>query len=214
MKSILILIIFFPTLAFAQQSSHWPTTVDEAVNILVANLDEKGKITITQTIEENLVMYNTFWGGGIRNDFGLWRGNKELLASCGSTDIHPDSASMVIIKSVWKKLREDLAPEKKLEYEKIENAIRKVSVPSCDSECHTVENAIVHVNNAIKSTDTGLSGFEIILDTSIDSSKPIKLLLRKTTKLNFVVGMIEFRAWGVASYDYPKIVIKPGRTLN
>ena len=40
------------------------------------------------------------WGGlGIRNGFGLWRGNVALLESCRVS--HPDSCSSAIIAGVW-----------------------------------------------------------------------------------------------------------------
>ncbi len=43
-------------------------------------------------------------GTGIRNEFGLWRGNTELLADCGHPEMHADAASSVILKAVWNKL--------------------------------------------------------------------------------------------------------------
>jgi hypothetical protein len=42
-------------------------------------------------------------GVRIREDFGLWRGNRALLLSCGSLD--PDDASMAIIRALWARLR-------------------------------------------------------------------------------------------------------------
>jgi hypothetical protein len=43
-------------------------------------------------------------GTTLRNDFGLWSGNKTLLKSCGSETMHPDDASMVIIKAARQEL--------------------------------------------------------------------------------------------------------------
>jgi hypothetical protein len=86
----------------------WPKTVDEAVERLLAILDDESKRRLRDTAEKDLILYHFGWGQGLRNDFGLWRGNSELLASCGCA--HPDSASMVIIKAVWKRLQESAEP--------------------------------------------------------------------------------------------------------
>ncbi len=48
---------------------------------------------------------------GIRNAYGLWAGNKALLESCGSANIHPDECSMTIIEAVWDRLQEMEQPE-------------------------------------------------------------------------------------------------------
>jgi len=39
------------------------------------------------------------WGLNIRNEFGLWEGNDELIESCGKFE--PDGASSAIIDAVW-----------------------------------------------------------------------------------------------------------------
>ncbi len=59
------------------------------------------KQKIKGTKKEDLIKYHFGWGMGIRNSYGLWKGNTELLKSCGGEDIHPDSCSMVIINRVW-----------------------------------------------------------------------------------------------------------------
>lgn len=53
--------------------------------------------------ERDLINFHFGWGMSIRNELGLWQGNKELLRSCGSKKMHPDDASMVIIKAVRRK---------------------------------------------------------------------------------------------------------------
>ena len=42
------------------------------------------------------------WAVNMRNEFGMWQGNNELIKSCGSNN--PDDASMKIVKAVWKEL--------------------------------------------------------------------------------------------------------------
>ncbi|MHA1918479.1 MAG: DUF6794 domain-containing protein, partial [Promethearchaeota archaeon] len=45
----------------------------------------------------------------VRNEFGLWQGNDELLKSCAKKDplIHPDDVSSIIIEELWKKLNKN-----------------------------------------------------------------------------------------------------------
>jgi hypothetical protein len=55
--------------------------------------------------KDSLIELHHGWGTGIRNGFGLWRGNTGLQASCAKE--HPDDCSMVIIEAVWEALRRD-----------------------------------------------------------------------------------------------------------
>lgn len=64
------------------------------------------------TSEDDLIQFHHGWGTGIRNSFGLWRGNTALLESCGAKDIHPDRCSMIIIERVWQRLQ-DTPPDPK-----------------------------------------------------------------------------------------------------
>jgi len=87
-----------------------PKTVDEAVDQVISDLDSKDKIKITNMdlsdlldVHSNLYVY-------FKNFFGLWFGNTELLASCRSISkehvYREDDITLVIIKALWKKLRE------------------------------------------------------------------------------------------------------------
>ena len=90
----------------SETRKEWPKTLEVAVNQILSTMRDKDKEIIKNAPEEDLIKFHHYWGTGIRNEFGLWGGNKELLASCGSTDTHPDDAAMVIIEAVWKKLQE------------------------------------------------------------------------------------------------------------
>lgn len=55
--------------------------------------------------ENDLILSHAGTGMGIRNSFGLWADNKELLYDCGGGFIHTDDASSVIIGALWEKLQ-------------------------------------------------------------------------------------------------------------
>jgi hypothetical protein len=91
----------------------WPSTVEDTVGKLLTVLKPQQQQQIRDTNEKRVICFCHGLGTWIRNQFGLWRGNQKLLKSCseGSTqekppNLHPDSASMVIVNALWRRLRE------------------------------------------------------------------------------------------------------------
>ncbi|MDI1230922.1 MAG: hypothetical protein PSU93_07235 [Methylobacter sp.] len=115
MKSFLRLIIFtstlwlvFPVLAAEPEElgpDKWPTTVQGAVKDILSRMSEKDKELVRKTKHGDLIMFHHGWGTGIRNYYGLWRGNKKLIKSACGRPCQPDDASMVIIGAVWQELQ-------------------------------------------------------------------------------------------------------------
>ena len=83
----------------------WPTTVQAAVADLLKGLPESDKQIFRETKERDLIRYHHGWGTGIRNSFGLWRGNNALREDACGKGCHPDDASMAIIEAVWRSLQ-------------------------------------------------------------------------------------------------------------
>src|SRR5260370_21723319 len=81
----------------------WPSTLDEAVERLLDGMGEADKKMVRDTKKEDLIQLHHGCGTGIRNEFGLWRGNTNLLADCRAHD--PDGASIVIIETIWQRLQ-------------------------------------------------------------------------------------------------------------
>lgn len=113
MKALLLgVLILPPSIAIAGDAPElgpdtWPTTVQAAVEDIVGALSEDDKATLRKTEKEDLIRFHHGWGTGIRNDYGLWRGNRQLLESACGKPCHPDDASMVIIEAVWSALRRE-----------------------------------------------------------------------------------------------------------
>jgi hypothetical protein len=86
----------------------WPGSVDQAVKILMRRISSQDKKYIKSLAYDRLItLYHTL-GAYIRSAFGLWHNNEALLESCREINpnaIHPDDASMVIIKAFWSKLQ-------------------------------------------------------------------------------------------------------------
>ena len=85
---------------------NFPKTVDAAVRTLrgLVASDELAKITLLA--EDELVTLHFGLGQWVRNYFGLWEGNQELLNATGEKDA--DGASGVIIRKLWLELRGEL----------------------------------------------------------------------------------------------------------
>jgi hypothetical protein len=58
--------------------------------------------------EVELISLHFSLGAFIRNQFGLWSGNEDLLNDCrqmsGITFMNPDDAAAFIIRELWKRL--------------------------------------------------------------------------------------------------------------
>jgi len=95
-----------PTMiTLTRPTNRWPTTVPEAVDLLLSTLTDAEKVAIRAIPPDDPPDLHFSLGAAIRNDFRLWDGNTALLASCGSPEMHPDTAAMVIVRAVWKRLR-------------------------------------------------------------------------------------------------------------
>lgn len=105
--SILVLLLFF-VCSFAGEEkkiSKLPKTVEEAVDNILSTMQPKDKFIVKDTKKSDLIKFHHGWGTGIRNEFGLWKGNNDLIMSACGKPCHPDDASMIIIEAVWEELQ-------------------------------------------------------------------------------------------------------------
>ena len=86
---------------------NWPTTVQAAAADILSSLSDENKATLRKTKKDDLIMFHHGWGTGIRNHYGLWRGNDKLIETACGKGCHPDHASMVIIEAVWSALQHE-----------------------------------------------------------------------------------------------------------
>lgn len=93
-----------------------PKNVKEAVQIIKKDLSKKEILYISKLKKDDLCELHFSLGMSIRNEFGLWGGNKELLDDCGLIDANTgepysgpigDMASEHIIEKLWKEVRKN-----------------------------------------------------------------------------------------------------------
>jgi hypothetical protein len=93
-----------------KDSAPLPKTVDEAVKRLISDMSLKDRTIVANMAEVELSLLHAHLGEYIRNDFGLWSGNKDLMTSCcffaKKEKVQEDEASSIIISELWKRLRE------------------------------------------------------------------------------------------------------------
>ncbi len=87
-----------------------PSTIDEAVSILIADLTLIDRTRLGSMTTEQLHLVHNVVGLQIARDFRLWSGNDRLLHEClqaiEETGTDDDDPTMVIVHAMWKKLQE------------------------------------------------------------------------------------------------------------
>jgi hypothetical protein len=98
-----------PTQGSGRTSPGLPRSVSEAVSRLLTDMTLKDKATMANMTEGELTNLNFTLGSYIRNAFGIWSGNEELIEACRTASGHPalprKEAATVIIRELWKELR-------------------------------------------------------------------------------------------------------------
>lgn len=84
----------------------WPHSVNEAIELLLAGLSEKDKEMISTIPDPFSLIGQCHHGLGtyVRNQFGLWKENKDLFEACG-VNKQPENASDYILYALWERLR-------------------------------------------------------------------------------------------------------------
>jgi len=81
----------------------YPRTVAEAVQAILWAMSQNEKNLTRSLTKDKLASLHHTLGMRIRNEFGLWDDNYELLMSSGM--VHPDDASRVILEALWEAVR-------------------------------------------------------------------------------------------------------------
>lgn len=85
-----------------------PKTVDEAVDRLLSELPLREKTRIAKVEEHEILGLHQTIGPYVRNRFGLWAEDSELVKSSRSESgkkLHPDEVAGMILRELWQRLR-------------------------------------------------------------------------------------------------------------
>jgi hypothetical protein len=87
-----------------------PLSIETAIEQLSEGLSFKDKTKLTNLNVEEMIRHHPALLERVRNEFGLWRENSSLLASCrsatGDAHLHQDQAVNVILERLWQHLRQ------------------------------------------------------------------------------------------------------------
>ena len=88
-----------------------PQTVDEVADLLISDLPPREMNTLSDMSENEFFrLYNSV-ANYVLDEFKIWTGNDELLASClnqvtGETRSSEADPAMIILRRVWQKLND------------------------------------------------------------------------------------------------------------
>lgn len=93
-----------------QEPGSFPGNIEQAVEKLVSRLSLKDKTLIANMEKQELLNLDFSIGTYIRNEFGIWEGNNDLIKSCEQVydwdGIYKEDVVNIIVFELWKKLRE------------------------------------------------------------------------------------------------------------
>ncbi len=93
-----------------KKQKNLPQTVDEAVHQIMSEMSLKDRTTMANVVEENLQVFQLTLGLYIKNKLDEWAVSEELMKSCMAIskdeNLSRADASTVIMKELWRKLRE------------------------------------------------------------------------------------------------------------
>lgn len=109
-------------LGYTKDPEPIPKTVKEALAVMEKNLSPEDRETLKKIkVKKDLYVFHHGVGTAIRNAFGMWEENTDLLDDCKKFAdntlgrkgelhgqyLHPDDASMVLLVQLWRKLKEE-----------------------------------------------------------------------------------------------------------
>ena len=86
------------------EESEWPRTRRQAVEALKKELDDEAIQRIQALGPDDFYQLHHDLGTFIRNQFGLWRGNDELLHDVDPEEPEPDHVSGIILSAFYKEV--------------------------------------------------------------------------------------------------------------
>jgi hypothetical protein len=92
--------------ACAAQNQNWPTTVDAAVQDILSNMSDDVKMQLRVFRKDRLIESHFGLMTGIRDRYGIGKGNNKLMLSACGHPCRPEEASIKIMEAVWDALQD------------------------------------------------------------------------------------------------------------
>lgn len=170
----------------------WPTTVEEAVAILSDQLDTQSERDLAYMGYDDLTDVQQTLGVSVREQFGLNRRNAKLLHDCNPEYIDSNSCSMHIILRLWRKVRAELPPSRRLPLEALEKSMERVRFESEKFERVPIRELADFFNKAIRAQLPQDASFAIIHDPAQgDRSVSVSWRAMGTISLREALGVLE-----------------------
>lgn len=161
----------------------WPGSVDAALTMLDAQIDAASRNKLAHMGYDELIELHQGWGQSIRDRFGMWSGNDELLEDCDPQYTHPDMCSTVIISRYWKKVRAELPPAERLPLEALESKLERVRLKPHEFKEQPLRDVVAFFNDAIRAQLAADAQFTIRFDP-VDADEPVSVAWHETVPIS------------------------------
>lgn len=152
----------------------WPTSVEEAVEILSARLDEERKEEIGYMGYDDLDELELEFGAAIRAEFGLDRRNFRLAYDCDREYMHPHTCATRILSQLWKTLRNELPLAEQAALEVLERNMELVRLESERFDDVPLHELVTFFNEAIRTQRPNGEPFTVKHDPA-DAAAPVSV---------------------------------------
>jgi len=186
----------------------WPRTKAEAVALMIEGLTEDDRQKLKFSNQKELRMFHFGWGRGIRNSFGLWGGNKELMRSLGDEKMHPDLASAILIRAVWKELR--YSGEDRDNFKRLDTFLSDILISDFSMNGMPIATAVSHLNREIhrylKLRNMATDALKILMTENSNPKARINAGFEKQAKLGAVLNLIARGRNNKYRYEFPNTI--------
>jgi hypothetical protein len=142
----------------------WPSSVEQALAMLDAQSDAAKRRQLAYMAYDELAELHDGWGASIRDQFGMSKGNDQLLRDCDREYVHPDICSTVIISRYWKKVRAELPAVERVPLQALETKMERVRLKPHVFKQQPLREVVAFFNEAIQAQLAADARFTIRFD--------------------------------------------------
>lgn len=186
----------------------WPTSVEQALAMLDAQLDGESKRKLAYMGYDELVELHHGWGTSIRNEFGMREGNEQLLRDCDPEYVHADTCSSVIISRFWKKVRAELPPTERLPLQALETKMNRVMLAPRQLEEAPLKDVVAFFTEAIRAQLPEDARFTIRYDTAY-ADDPVSWHESKPISFHEALGRLAADTGWYVRRAPPNVLLEP-----
>lgn len=193
----------------------WPTSVDDAVAMLSAELDPQRERALAYMGYDELAELQDTFGASIRQRFGLNSRNFRLAYDCDPEYMHPHTCSSIIISRLWKHVRAALPDEERAALETLEANLDRVRLRSEQFDDVPLADLVAFFNDAIRAQLPADAQLTIVHDPRFsDDRVSTAWHVMDTLSLREALEVFTSQGHWLVIKDPPNLVIQPAASTS